>query len=68
MGRRRGGRAPLADWAYGVEITKLCQAAYMSAETGRTINLEDPAIQQALESYQSPIALGRGREMLHVRD
>ena len=63
-----GGRAPLADWSYGVEIAKLCQAAYMSAETGRTINLEDPAIQQELESYQSPIALGRGREMLHVHD
>ncbi len=63
-----GGRPPLADWSYGVEISKLCQAAYMSAETGRTINLEDSAIQQALETYQSPIALGRGREMLHVHD
>ncbi|MCH8205253.1 MAG: Gfo/Idh/MocA family oxidoreductase [Candidatus Hydrogenedentes bacterium] len=63
-----GDRAPLADWSYGVEITKLCQAAYMSAETGRTIDLEDPAIQQELESYQSAIALGRGREMLHVHD
>ena len=60
------GRPPLADWNYGLEITKLCQAAYLAAETGRTINLQDPMIQQELEDYESAIAQGRGREMLHV--
>src|SRR5690606_12710378 len=62
------GRAPLADWSYGVEITKICQAAYMSAEMGRTINLTDPLIQKELVTYTSAIAQGRGREVLHVQD
>ncbi len=64
----RNGRPPLADWSYGVEITKLCQAAYMSAETGRTINLEDPMIQKEIVTYESAIAQGRGREVLPVLD
>lgn len=62
------GRPPLADWSYGVEITKITQAAYMSAEMGRTINLEDPMIQQELVNYESAIAQGRGREVLPVMD
>jgi len=62
------GRPPLADWTYGVEITKLCQAAYMSAEMGRTINLTDPLIQRELLSYKSAIADGRGREVLSIVD
>ncbi len=62
------GRPPLADWSYGVEITKLCQAAYMSAEMGRTINLSDPLIQKALVTYKSAIADGRGREVLPMVD
>lgn len=62
------GRAPLADWSYGVEITKLCQAAYMSAEMGRTINLTDPLIQKELVTYTSAIAQGRGRDVLPIVD
>ncbi len=62
------GRAPLADWSYGVEITKLAQAAYMSAEMGRTINLTDPLIQRELVTYKSAIADGRGREVLSIVD
>jgi predicted dehydrogenase len=62
------GRPPLADWNYGLEITRLCQAAYMSAEMGRTINLEDPVIRRELVTYKSAIAQGRGREVLRVVD
>lgn len=62
------GRPPLADWNYGVEITRLCQAAYMSAELGRTVDLTDPETQKALENYESLIAQGRGREQLHVME
>ncbi len=61
------GRDALANWAYGLEITKLCQAAYLSAEQGRTIDLTDPAMQKTLETYVSLIAQGRGAEQLHVR-
>lgn len=59
---------PLADWSYGVEITKLCQAAYMAAEAGRTINLRDPMIQKELVAYESAIAQGRGRDVLPMID
>jgi long-chain acyl-CoA synthetase len=36
-------------WSYGLEITKLCMAAYMSAEQKRVVNLADPATQAALD-------------------
>jgi predicted dehydrogenase len=62
------GRAPMMDWSYGVEITRLCQAAYLSAEMGRTINLTDPLIQRELVNYKSAIADGRGREVLSIVD
>jgi len=60
------GREPLMDWTYGVEIIRLTQAAYLSAETGRTIHLDDEMIRRELETYESAIARGRGREVLHV--
>ncbi|MEK7794034.1 MAG: Gfo/Idh/MocA family oxidoreductase [Candidatus Hydrogenedentota bacterium] len=62
------GRAPLADWSYGLEIAKLCNAAYMAAERGKTLDLTDAAVQRDLETYTSLIAQGRGREVLHVMD
>jgi predicted dehydrogenase len=62
------GRPALADWKYGLEITRLCQAAYMSAEVGRTVNLEDPIIRRELVTYKSAIAQGRGREVLEIID
>lgn len=57
-------QAPLADWSYGVEITKLCNAAYMAAERGVTLDLTDDAVERDLESYTSLIAQGRGAEQL----
>ncbi len=62
------GRPALADWNYGLEITRLCQAAYMSAEVGRMVNLEDPMIRRELVTYKSAIAQGRGREVLAITD
>jgi predicted dehydrogenase len=62
------GTKPLADWNYGLEITRLCQAAYMSAEAGRTVNLQDPMIRRELVTYKSAISQGRGREVLSVID
>ena len=58
------GKDGLLNWEYGLEITKLCQAAYMSAEKRRTIDLTDPATLKELDSYQSQISQGRGAEVL----
>ena len=54
-------------WRYGLEITKLVMAAYMSAERGTTIDLTDLAIQQELETYIPLIQQGRGTEILYLR-
>ncbi len=62
------GRPPLLDWGYGAQIVKLTMAAYMSAETGRTVDLTDPTTAEALESYIPLIQQGRGAEVLHVPD
>jgi predicted dehydrogenase len=61
----RTGRPCLADWNYGLEITKLCQAAYLSAERGVRIDLTDPEIQKELETFHSLIALGKGEDLLY---
>ncbi len=60
------GKDGMANMAYGLEITRLCQAAYLSAEQGRTIDLTSAAVQQELKSYISLIAQGRGGEQLHI--
>jgi len=53
------------NWEYGLEITKLCQAAYLSAERQKTIDLTDPATQKELDSYTSLIAQGKGADVLY---
>lgn len=53
-------------WRYGLAITKLVMAAYLSAERSQTIDLTDTAVQQALETYVPLIQQGRGAEVLHV--
>ena len=58
------GRDAFLNWEYGLEITKLCQAGYLSAERKKTIDLTDPAIQKELESYTPLIAQGKGAEVL----
>jgi predicted dehydrogenase len=63
----KAGKDALLNWEYGLEITKLCQAAYMSAERKKTIDLTDPATQKELEKYVSLIAQGRGGEVLYAK-
>ncbi len=59
------GKDAFLNWKYGLEITRLCQAAYLSAERQKTIDLTDPAIQKELDSYTSLISQGRGAEVLY---
>lgn len=59
------GKDGFLNFAYGLEVTKLCQAAYMAAERGVTLDLTDPKIQQELRTYKSLIAQGRGAEILY---
>ncbi len=54
----------LLDWNYGLEITRLFQACYLSAEERKTIDLTDPAQQEKLENYQSLISQGEGAKVL----
>lgn len=62
------GKDGFLNFEYGLEITKLCQAAYMSAEQKRVIDLTDKNTQKELENYVSLIAQGKGREVLPVLD
>jgi predicted dehydrogenase len=58
------GRDGYLPWSYGLEITKLVMAAYMSAECKRMIDLTDPVVQKELETYVPLIQQGRGAEVL----
>ena len=59
-------RDAFVNLAFGLEITKLTQAAYMAAEEKRTLDLTSEETQNRLKTYNSLIAQGRGRETLHV--
>lgn len=52
------------DWEFGLEVSKLVQAAYMAAERKKTIDLTDESVQKELKSYKSLIAQGEGGEIL----
>jgi predicted dehydrogenase len=58
------GRDGTLPWSYGLEITRLVMAAYMSAEKKRVVDLTDPATQKELETYVPLIQQGRGAEQL----
>lgn len=58
------GKDGFLNFEYGLEVTKLCQAAYMAAERGVRIDLTDKKIQEELKTYTSLIAQGRGAEVL----
>jgi predicted dehydrogenase len=60
------GRDGFLPWGYGLEITRLVMAAYMSAERQKTIDLTEPAVQEELETFVPLIQQGRGAELLHV--
>jgi predicted dehydrogenase len=59
------GRDATLPWSYGLEITRLVMAAYMSAEKKRVIDLTDPATLAELETYVPLIQQGRGAEQLY---
>jgi len=60
------GREALLDWDYGLEITRLTMAAYLSAERRATVDLTDPATCAELETYVPLIQQGRGSEVLEA--
>jgi len=60
------GRDAFLPWSYGLEITRLVMAAYMSAEKRKTIDLTDPATKEELETYIPLIQQGKGTEVLYV--
>jgi predicted dehydrogenase len=64
----KAGRDGLANLGYGLEITKLCQAAYLSAEQKRTVDLTSPETHKTLKNYKSLIAQGLGSQLLLTSD
>jgi len=60
----RDNKDGFLNWEYGLEITRLVQAAYLSAELKKTISLTDPAVLEKLDRYTSKIAQGKGAEVL----
>jgi predicted dehydrogenase len=58
------GRDGFLNWDYGLAITRLVMAAYMSAERKQVIDLTDPAVSQELETYIPLIQQGKGGEIL----
>ncbi|MDR8389616.1 Gfo/Idh/MocA family oxidoreductase [Aliifodinibius sp. S!AR15-10] len=59
------GRDATLSWEYGLQITRLVQAAYLAAERGETLDLTDPEVNEELESYKSLIAQGKGADILY---
>lgn len=59
------GRNGTLTWNYGLEITRLVTAAYMAAETRRTVDFTDLKTQKELETYMPLIQQGRGAEVLY---
>ena len=59
------GRDALLPWSYGLEITRLVMAAYMSAERKRVVDLTDAATLRELETYVPLIQQGRGAGQLY---
>ena len=60
------GKDAFLSWDYGLEITKLVMAGYLSSEERRSIDLTDPAVQKKLETYIPLIQQGKGKEVLHL--
>ncbi|MDZ7720440.1 MAG: Gfo/Idh/MocA family oxidoreductase [Balneolaceae bacterium] len=60
------GKDAFLDWEFGVEVTKLVQAAYMAAERRKTIDLTDEDVQEELKSYKSLISQGKGADLLYT--
>jgi len=61
----RQGEDALLTFEYGLEITRLVQAAYMAAEQKRTLDLTDKNVQTELDTYRSLISQGEGADLLY---
>jgi hypothetical protein len=51
-------------WDYGLEISQLVQAAYLSAEEKKTIDLTNPDTVRRLDGFKSKISRGQGASVL----
>lgn len=61
------GRPGMMSIDYGYEIVKLCMAAYLSAETGKVVDLTDEATLKQLDRYIPAIQKGEGADQLYGR-
>lgn len=52
------------NWKYGLEVSRLVQAAYLSAELRQPVDLTDRSTDDRLENYTSKIARGEGADLL----
>jgi len=59
------GRDGFLPWSYGLEITRLVMASYLSAERKKTIDLTDASVQKELETYVPLIQQGKGAQLLY---
>ena len=62
------GKDGYLSWYYGLEITRLVMAAYLSHERGCTTDLTDAAVIEELESYVPLIQQGKGASLLLGRN
>ena len=60
------GKDASLSWDYGLEITRLVMAAYMSSERQKTIDLTDTRIQEELETFVPLIQQGKGADILYT--
>jgi predicted dehydrogenase len=60
----QNGKDGKLTWNYGLEISQLVQAAYLSAEERKTIDLTDPEIIKKLDTFKSRISMGEGADIL----
>ena len=58
------GKDAFLTWEYGLETTRMVQAAYMSHEEQKTIDLTDPEVKKKLETFRSKISKGEGGDVL----
>lgn len=61
------GQHAFLDFRYGLEITRLVMAAYLSAEKGCTIDLTDPKTRTQLETFIPAVQKGEGADLLYGR-
>ena len=60
------GKDASLSWDYGLEITRLVMAAYMSSERQKTVDLTDPKVQRELETFVPLIQQGKGADILYT--